>query len=144
MFSPLIREISNYQDPLSCLCAWSLFREIACESTSQWNGADISASICQIIGPLVKTLLKECEDVALLVGVLTAVAPIIGTSPKADEEGTYLRTPVDCASVQYLRKSTKFGFIILLYPWYVQSYSLAECTRAQSTRKEELVNGHKF
>lgn len=87
MFNLLTKELGSFQDPLSCLCAWSLFRDITCELSAPSNMTDISDSICQILGPHVKLLLEESEDVALLAGMLSAVAPIVGTSMKTDEEG---------------------------------------------------------
>lgn len=88
---PLLRELDNYADPLSCLAAWSLFREIACGSLQKLdNQVDVTAAACRILSSRVLTMLSESDDVALICGMLSVAAPIISAGLVTSDEGEKL------------------------------------------------------
>lgn len=88
LLDPLLKELDNYADPLSCLAAWSLFREIACGSLQRLeNKADVTAAACRILSSRVLTMLSESDDVALICGMLSVAAPIISAGLATCDEG---------------------------------------------------------
>ncbi|CAD7704372.1 unnamed protein product [Ostreobium quekettii] len=82
---PLLAELDHYDDPLSCLAAWSLFQELA----GNRQGAVVSpafwSSVLQAIGPRFVRLLHDSRDTVLITGAIRVAGHVLGLAAEAGE-----------------------------------------------------------